>query len=221
MHRDRDDVLTPDDDRLVDLLRRTGPDDVPAVDAPESVWAAIDAALERERGDADAAPGRAGLRVVDGGAARPPRRVWMTLGAVAAAVALVVAGGVLVLRNGTPARSEVVASARLAQVADGAAGSGRGAAQLVRRADGTHLLVEVDEMRATDRADFFELWLLDRSNGDPQSLGKMDRSGARTLDVLVPDRVDTARFPVVDISSEIDDGDATHSGRSVLRGTLT
>lgn len=222
MHRDPDDQQLSDDDlRVVDLLRRVGPDDVPSVDAPDAVWSAIVAAVRSEQTETDQSAARPPLRVVDGGAASARRRRWWTVTAVAAAAVLVVAAGAVVLRNGAPARSEVVASARLATVADGSAGSGRGAAQLVRRADGTHLLVEVDEMNAADRADFFELWLLDRTNGDPQSLGRMTTKGPGTLDVVVPDTVSTARFPVVDISSEIDDGDATHSGRSVLRGTLT
>jgi hypothetical protein len=37
----------------------------------------------------------------------------------------------------------------------------------------------------------------------------------------VPDGVDTAEFPVVDVSAEADDGDPAHSGDSIVRGTLT
>lgn len=36
----------------------------------------------------------------------------------------------------------------------------------------------------------------------------------------VPSGVDAGRFPVVDVSLEPPDGDPTHSGTSVLRGTL-
>jgi len=37
----------------------------------------------------------------------------------------------------------------------------------------------------------------------------------------VPPGTDLNRYRLVDISDEPHDGDATHSGRSLLRGTLT
>jgi hypothetical protein len=37
----------------------------------------------------------------------------------------------------------------------------------------------------------------------------------------VPPGTDLNRFRLVDISDEPHDGDSTHSGRSLLRGTLT
>jgi len=67
---------------------------------------------------------------------------------------------------------------------------------------------------------FHEVWLI-----DPDDVTKMvaignltDRSDA----VLpVPPGIDMNRYRLVDISDEPHDGDAVHSGRSLLRGTLT
>lgn len=40
------------------------------------------------------------------------------------------------------------------------------------------------------------------------------------IDVAIPPGMSTRRFPVVDISEEVDDGNPGHSGKSILRGTL-
>jgi hypothetical protein len=52
------------------------------------------------------------------------------------------------------------------------------------------------------------------------SLGtfRVSEDGSTTLDLPVP--VKTDRFPVVDISLQPTNGKPTHSGVSVLRGTL-
>ncbi len=49
-----------------------------------------------------------------------------------------------------------------------------------------------------------------------QSLGPIDGSGR----VALPDGLDPALYATVDISVEPLDGVPTHSGQSVLRGTL-
>lgn len=145
------------------------------------------------------------------------RRRWLVPAAVAAAVLLI--GGIIgvsTFRSGEPTR-ELVASADL----DLLAGGGSGTAELVDQDGELHLVVDVEDLTPTQRADFFELWLLstDPEDPDPQPLEKFETDG--TIDVVLPASVDPDRFPVVDISEEVDDGDDSHSGLSILRGQLT
>lgn len=143
------------------------------------------------------------------------RRTRQVLGAVAAAVVLIAGAAGLIISQTSDGGTELVASTDLAVLA----GGGSGTAELVQRDDGLHLVVDVSDLTPAERADFYELWLLTPDGGDPQSLTQFqERSGV--IDAVVPPGVDTAQFPVVDISEEIDDGDNSHSGKSILRGTL-
>lgn len=138
------------------------------------------------------------------------------IGAVAAAAVLIAAvGGVLVSRSSNGS-TELVASADLSLLA----GGGSGAAELVERDDGLYLVVDVSDLEPAENADFFELWMLAPDVSDMASMTKFtDTSGQ--VEVRVPDGVDPSALPVVDISEELDDGDDTHSGLSILRGELT
>lgn len=82
-------------------------------------------------------------------------------------------------------------------------------------------VLRVDVEATAPEGEYLELWLLSLDdNGlaaDPVSLGRIEDSGT----FAIPADVDTAVFDVVDVSIEADDGDATHSGKSVLRGPLT
>jgi anti-sigma-K factor RskA len=73
-----------------------------------------------------------------------------------------------------------------------------------------------DTSLPSDIDGFYEVWLIDENVEGMISLGVLTSDGR--LDV--PDGVDPAAFPVVDISVEPLDGDPTHSGQSVLRGVL-
>jgi hypothetical protein len=92
-------------------------------------------------------------------------------------------------------------------------------------ADGTARLVEqgADRQVEVDLAgvelpegSHLELWLLDPAVSQTISLGVLDQEGPFT----VPADVDLAATPILDISVEPDDGDAAHSGVSVVRGEL-
>jgi hypothetical protein len=134
-----------------------------------------------------------------------------------AAVALLLVAAVAVWAASTGGeRDELVASTDLSLLA----GGGTGTAELRERDDGVHLVVDVAELSPAQQADFYELWLLTPEGGDPQSVLKFDDPDGR-LDVLLPPGVDTSAFPVVDISEEVDDGDDTHSGLSILRGSFS
>jgi len=205
------------DIRLKSIAQRITAEDAASIDAPDSVWSGIIASIREEE-----SAQRPKLHVLDGGATPPQKKPWRLLGVAAAVVLVAAAAGVVVGRTAGQGRgTELVASTRLGVVDATGAGTGAGTAQLVRQADGTHLVVKVKDMSPAQKADFFELWLLDATNGNPQSLGKMTPNGPDTVDVVVPASVSTSEFPVVDISSEIDDGDSDHSGLSILRGKLS
>jgi len=68
---------------------------------------------------------------------------------------------------------------------------------------------------------YYELWLLDIDDEenlrDLRSIGRVE---ADELVFEIPEGIDLERFDVVDVSIEPNDGDATHSGDSILRGVL-
>jgi anti-sigma-K factor RskA len=85
--------------------------------------------------------------------------------------------------------------------------------------DGQQLRLKISGLKVNGENDFYEAWLMDPKNGFI-SLGtfRVGEDGSTTLDLPVP--VATEKFPVVDISLQPTDGKPTHSGVSVLRGTL-
>lgn len=239
---DAEDRATVDEfRRIVGLGRSLRADDVATDDPPADLWDRIQAELATgsgtltRPGDTDAPPR---LSVVPGGGGHVPepphhhvdaesdvvqlsgrRRAWRAVAGIAAAVVLLAgaAGLVISQQGGSRGGQELVAGADLELLA----GGGRGEAQLVKRSDGMHLVVDVSGLTPAEQADFYELWLLstDPANPDPQSLDKFDRRDG-VIDVVVPPSIDPKRFPVVDISEELDDGDESHSGKSILRGKL-
>jgi anti-sigma-K factor RskA len=85
--------------------------------------------------------------------------------------------------------------------------------------EGQLIRLKISGLARNGRDDFYEAWLMDPKNGFI-SLGtfRVSDDGSATLDLPVP--VATDRFPVVDISLQPTNGKPTHSGVSVLRGTL-
>ncbi|MET7392542.1 anti-sigma factor [Dactylosporangium sp. NPDC005572] len=92
-----------------------------------------------------------------------------------------------------------------------------GYACLVGAGGDRKLLVHAEGMPARADGDY-EAWLLDPASLGVQPLGVLG-SGA-DQELTVPDTLDLARYNVVDISAEPHDGNAAHSGHSVLRGLL-
>ena len=142
--------------------------------------------------------------------------------AAAAAIVLIVAVTVAVAGRGTT--DEVVSVAALTY--DPAAFDPRGAdasaeAQLLAR-DGAYSIRLTDTNFPELDADDLELWLIEPDDAGnpvdvaPVSLVDPDDDG--TYDV--PAGLDPGTHYVVDISIEPRDGDATHSGQSILRGAL-
>lgn len=90
-----------------------------------------------------------------------------------------------------------------------------GSARVDLLSDGGRMLVV--HSAATASRGHREVWLLAPDASSMVSLGAMEGvDGA----FRVPDDVDLSALPVVDISSEPDDGDPAHSGDSILRGRL-
>lgn len=211
--------------RIVSVGRTLSDDDRATDDPPAELWDRIAAAVREDRPEITSteptgAPVTTGLPSGEGGTdnvvSLDSRRHATRILAAAAAVVVLLVGVTVVAVNRTGGSgTELVASADLAVVD----GDGSGNAELVRREDGLHLIVDVSDLTPAERADFFELWLLTPDGTDPQSIDKFTEANG-VVDAIVPEGVDTAEFPVVDISEEIDDGDTTHSGKSILRGTL-
>jgi Anti-sigma-K factor rskA len=184
--------------------------DLPA--PPERVWRAIEAGIA-----AEAAPSGAATPVIDITERRRrvrPRWLWPAIAAAAAAV-IAVAGTVAVshLMDRAP-KEQILARATLTPLpAVPADASGR-----VRVLSDGEMRIDVRNLPLT--TGFHEVWLI-----DPDDLSKMVAIGNlpdKPDAVLpVPPGVDMNRYRLVDVSDEPHDGNAAHSGHSLLRGTLT
>ncbi|MDR6316062.1 anti-sigma factor [Actinoplanes couchii] len=176
--------------------------DLPA--PPEHVWQAI---------RADVAATRAPVTGLTRHRVRRARPRWLAPVLAAAAAAVIAAAGTVGFDRFAD-RAPVLARATLAPLETVPPNAG-GAVQVF--SDG-RLRIDVQNLPLT--SGFHEVWLL-----DPDTPGKMVAVGnlpGRAEAVLtVPAGTDLNRYRLVDISDEPHDGDATHSGKSLLRGTLT
>ena len=146
--------------------------------------------------------------------ATPRRRRALTLRplpALAAALLLLAvgAGGALIATSRDEDPGRTLALAPLTR------GGGDGKVEIART--GGRATLAVSGLAPSRRGEFYELWLLSPP-GDLVSLGsfRVAAGGRATLEVPVP--VDPSRYRFVDVSVEADDGDPSHSSRSVLRG---
>lgn len=176
-----------------ELLPELEPADGARLEPPDEVWTGIERAVSAE------------------GSRRRRFRTGPLL-MVAAVVALLGAAGILVgaLDDDETVLAEVTLTDRglpLAAPADARAA--------LIETDG-EVYVDLDLPELEDGPGFYEAWLIDRDVEEMYSLGPVDGSGR----LAVPSGVDPGEFPIIDLSVEPLDGDPTHSGRSVLRGTL-
>ena len=146
---------------------------------------------------------------------RRPRWLPPVLAAVAAAV-LAVVGTVSVIRlTDRPAEPTVTARAALAPL-PAAPANAAGSAKVL---SDDELRLQIKDLPLTQG--FYEVWLIDPSNLKRMiSVGML---GSSTSDVVLPisPTIDLNQYSLVDISAEARDGDSAHSGKSLLRGTLT
>lgn len=95
-----------------------------------------------------------------------------------------------------------------------------GTAELERDRDGRLTLV-VDLRSGDDQpgaGGLREVWMMRSDLKGLVSVGFLDGDRGR---FTIPSGMDTARFPVVDVSAEADDGNPAHSGDSIVRGRLS
>jgi len=171
----------------------------------------------------DLEPPPLAIPALESGAATPPRRprrrfVLRPAFAALASVALLLVGvgaGLLLGDDGPAGTSDGGETLALAPV-EPRGGDATGSAKLTGAAGG-EAVVDVSSLSPNSPGDFYELWLLNGPD-DLVSLGsfKVGSSGRATVRVPLP--VDPSQYSFIDLSVEPADGDASHSGRSVLRG---
>lgn len=218
-----DDPRSDDLGEIEALLRSLDTDDRSLLDPPDTVWASIERELAADDlVTVDRPPSidaGQGATVTSLTAARTRRSTWARpLLAAAAALAILAVGAVAVVSRGDD--QTIVATARLEHAA-GFDALGEGVTTTARLVDdGAAIEVEVDELPAPSDGEDLELWLIrpdaDGGVADLVSLGVIGDDDS----FAVPPGYDTEVFGVVDISVEPRDGDASHSGRSVVRGSL-
>jgi len=209
MNDDIADDIAPAEAELAALARTISVADTHLDEPPPGLWAGIEARV---------AAGDPALKA----AASPSapvvalRRRWPVIVSAAAATVLLAVGTWSLTRSDDPAdRLDRVALSNVGLAPEGAASHAE--ATLVRTGSGEYALdVDVDDLpQAADG--FLELWIIDTNVEGMYSLGPLHGSGRYPL----PEHIDPAGFPVVDISIEPADGEPTHSGKSILRGQLT
>lgn len=221
------------DDRVDDveaLLRELDSSDLEMATPPADIWGGIEAELGDEldaprpdvgghdRGDHDRSE-HSGT-VVSLASRRP--RLTSALLATAAAVALIAIGAVVVTSIGGGGDTTVATAALVHEADFDPLGTDASAtAKLVER-DGS-FEIELDDATLPDPdANDLELWLIAAAADgslDVQPVALVDPASPGTY--AVPAGLDPDVYSIVDISIEPRDGDETHSGRSILRGTLT
>jgi anti-sigma-K factor RskA len=197
--------------RIEARLRELEPEDLDLVPPPPEIWAAIDQTVTS---------GASTATVVE----LAPRRsrAWSWAAVAAAAVVVVVAGVLIATPDG--ADETVVSSAQLAHdpaTFDPLGADASATALLVRRGDQYEIRLTDAELPQLDDDDL-ELWLIEPdADGAPLDVAPVAMvEGSGPGSYLVPSGLDPASHFVVDISIEPRDGDAAHSGRSILRGAL-
>ncbi len=196
--------------RLRSVARELSAEDLTLDEPPASLWERIKAEAGEAEGARQPLAEREAAPVVDLRDARRrrrPRGTWVF--GLAAAVVAGVFVGVWALVGSD---DDVMGTAQLAALGD----RGAGTAELVDEDGRMVLHVDLDDVEAPEGG-YLELWLIQST--EPLrliSLGPVNSSGSYE----VPAGVDPADFPVVDVSREPLDGNADHSGDSVVRGPL-
>lgn len=144
---------------------------------------------------------------------RSRRRPLLLAAAAVLAGAVVGAGAVAVVQSTGEDDGESVTTVALDPLPDAEAS---GVADVVVRDDGSRVL-ELELDAPALEGSYYEVWVIDRSVQGMFPLGVV-APGTQTVEL--PDGLDLAEFPLLDVSVEPLDGDPTHSGVSVARGDL-
>lgn len=148
------------------------------------------------------------------GAEDRARRRWLPPLLGAAAIVMIVGGvaGGLALRQPPPA--VVLAQAQLDALPDWDGATGQAAVEIDDEG-GRSVVVALQDGTPDDG--YREVWLISDDLTSLVSLGVLEGDDGR---FVIPAGIDLDAFPVVDVSDEPLDGDPTHSGNSIVRGTL-
>ncbi|MBD7956697.1 anti-sigma factor [Microbacterium sp. Sa4CUA7] len=140
------------------------------------------------------------------------RRMPFALALAGALAVVAVVAGVWIVRD-VGVQPTIVAEATLDPFPDHQGAQGEAVLEDV---DGRSQVVVTLDAALADEG-YREVWLIAEDGSDLVSLGVLDGDHG-TFDV--PAGVDLERFRLVDVSQEADDGDAAHSGDSIVRGAL-
>ena len=229
------DDLSPDEEQLFaelsDLAQSISSEDRHRETPPPDIWAGISAELASSESGASpvASDGpeeanglidltaersnRASEPVADLTSSADTSRTNPLLLVAAAVIALVVIGGAAIAFIGgseaNPVYAAEISNTDLPEPFDGTATA------TVEVDDNPMIVIDFDDPLPMDEP--LELWVLTADGSEIVSVGLVE-PGATTFDW--PEGLEPAEYPLVDISVEPDDGDETHSGRSILRGEL-
>lgn len=194
---------------VVSVGRTVTPDDVPTA-PPAEVWSAVTAEVARDRADA-----AVGADVVSLDSARSRRRRGgYVLAAAAAVVGLIAGSAVTASVINRPETVQMVASAQLDPIGDA---SVMGTAVVQRVGDTSQLKVTVPDLPNADGG-YYEVWMATADTKNMVAIGNLNPGS--TAVYTLPEGMDLASFPIVDVSLETYDGDPGHSATSVVRGML-
>jgi hypothetical protein len=138
---------------------------------------------------------------------------WWLAAAASAGVVLGVGVTALVQSAGSPAEPTVYARASLADLGTS---EPAGSAVVEVNEEGNRVLV-VDTTQIDLVEGYLEVWLIDPEVDGMVSIGFLNGPHG---EFELPAGLETTAFPIVDISIEHHDGVPTHSGDSIIRGTL-
>jgi len=190
---------------VVGTARSIRPEDHP-VTPPDSVWAGITDELASDQ--------TGSVTSLDAERERRRPRLWL-VAASAAAVGLLVGGGLVAAVNGSRTTSDVIASATLNPLEGSTA---HGTAKVEKVSAGDTLTVSVTDLPAPADG-YYEVWMATADTTTMVAIGTLPAGSQATF--ALPPGMDPTQFPVVDVSLEHFDGDAAHSATSVARGQLT
>ena len=140
------------------------------------------------------------------------------VGSAAAVIAVLSTLGVIRVtdRPETPPSVQIAATAQLAALPTAPAGS-QGVARVLDDGTGDRLHLHVTGLPL--RPGYYEVWLINPDTRQMVSIGTLRDGGDELLPL--PSTLNLREYRLVDVSAEEFDGNALHSGQSLLRGTLS
>jgi anti-sigma-K factor RskA len=214
------DALAPEDEALATRLLATDPAFRAEVERLRATAATL-GALPDEAWALEPPPPLQLAPVATAAAAPPSRSGWRgrrrsVLGGVAAIAAAAVVALVVVLvtggGDGVPAPPTTTVALRPLPGANGRA-------EVILNGAGTKAELRAAGLAPSDARHYYEAWLAD-DRGHMVSMGTFRVRPDGRADVHMEVAVDVARYTIVDVSLERDDGNPAHSDDSVLRGRL-